>query len=117
MPESTHPAPGPAMRPDDVPDELLDLAWRADLAHRAPGASAEEIATFGDFDPAFAESCRDALRPMVAALYGAIREQAAAEIAEPSVWPDPFGRWTADQADAARAMKEHIVRRIARGAA
>ncbi|MEU8040889.1 DUF6221 family protein [Streptosporangium sp. NPDC049078] len=29
-------------------------------------------------------------------------------------WPDPFGRWTAEQADAARAMKEQILRQFAK---
>lgn len=28
-------------------------------------------------------------------------------------WPDPFGNWTADQADAAIAMKEQILRALA----
>lgn len=27
-------------------------------------------------------------------------------------WPDPFGNWSADQADAAKAMKEHLLRLI-----
>ncbi|MGV9588311.1 DUF6221 family protein [Streptomyces tendae] len=28
-------------------------------------------------------------------------------------WPDPFGNWTADQADAAKAMKDQIIRAMA----
>jgi hypothetical protein len=44
-----------------------------------------------------------------------VRAKVAAEVAEPSVWADPSGRWSAEQADAARAMKQHIVRHITRG--
>ncbi|WNI19232.1 DUF6221 family protein [Actinacidiphila sp. ITFR-21] len=28
-------------------------------------------------------------------------------------WPDPFGNWTAEQAEAARAMKEAVLRAMA----
>jgi hypothetical protein len=28
-------------------------------------------------------------------------------------WPDPFGNWTADQADAAKVMKDQIIRAMA----
>ena len=28
-------------------------------------------------------------------------------------WPDPFGNWTAEQADAARTMKETVLRAMA----
>lgn len=30
-----------------------------------------------------------------------------------TMWPDTFGNWTADQADAALAMKEAVMRRLA----
>ncbi|WP_242892560.1 hypothetical protein [Actinomadura litoris] len=43
-----------------------------------------------------------------------VRERLVAELSEPTVWPDAFGQWTADQAEAARAMKQHLLRRIAR---
>jgi hypothetical protein len=36
-------------------------------------------------------------------------EQAAADWARvEAVWPDPFGKWTAEQAEAARAMKDAL---------
>lgn len=28
-------------------------------------------------------------------------------------WPDPFGNWTAEEADAARTMKDQIIRAMA----
>lgn len=44
-----------------------------------------------------------------------VRERVAALIEDPSMWPDHFGAWTADQAEAARTMKGYILARIARG--
>lgn len=59
-----------------------------------------------------------------AALYDFLRarlaEDAALSVAELHAkmriiraWPDPFGNWTADQADAAKAMKDQIIRAMA----
>ncbi|OLT13038.1 hypothetical protein BJF79_03825 [Actinomadura sp. CNU-125] len=75
----------PAPRPQDVPDELLDVAWRAELARWSPGASAEQIEEYCDFaaHPSMA-SHREELRPVVVAVLAAhermVREQAAREI-------------------------------------
>ncbi|HEY9367546.1 hypothetical protein [Streptomyces sp.] len=96
----------------EVPAELVAILGQRmydashescdDYCHGAPLAMFETIA-------------RDHLAAVLPAHEAMVRAKVVREIAAPTVWPDPFGRWTADQADAAKAMKEHILRRIARG--
>jgi hypothetical protein len=52
-----------------VPGDLLDLAWRAELARRSPGVSAEVIEEYCDFElhPSM-RSEREELRPILAAV-------------------------------------------------
>lgn len=70
------PEPTPALRPEDVPDDLLDVAWRAELARRSPAASAETIEEYCDFEahPSLA-SHREELRPVLAAVLAACIER------------------------------------------
>lgn len=79
MGESTHPAPD--REPQDVSDDLLDLAWRAELARRVPGVSAEVIEEYCDFElhPSM-RSDREKLRPILAAVLPAARKAVLAEL-------------------------------------
>lgn len=86
----------PPMRGEDIPQTVLDAAQRGYSMHGA-GLTANLIA---------------AAWPEIAQQ---IRERVAAEIEDRSVWPDHFGAWTAEQAEAARTMKGYILARIARG--
>lgn len=95
--------------PDDVPDEWVRLAliaWFNDGRTR--------LTDFGHGGDD-CEHMADAIAAVAPAIRQAERAKVAAEIEDPTVWPDPLGAWTADQADAARAMKAHILRRITRG--
>jgi hypothetical protein len=68
------------MKHEDVPDELLDLAWRAELARRSPESGAELIEEYCDFEahPSMA-SHREELRPILAAVLPAHERQVREE--------------------------------------
>lgn len=91
-------------RTPDVSDELLDLAWRAELARRVPGASAELIEEYCDVEEhPSVKGQREELRPILAAVIPEIerrvRERLADQIAEESLtsaW-DPGGMHRAAQ--------------------
>jgi hypothetical protein len=57
------------------------------------------------------------LAPVIAAIRAAGRTAAAADLRQrvERVWPDPMGQWSAEQADAGRAMKEAVLRVLAKG--
>jgi hypothetical protein len=67
--------------------DLLDLAWRAELARRSPGVSAEVIEEYCDFElhPSM-WSQREELRPVLAAVLAEharqVRAQNAVELQE-----------------------------------
>lgn len=88
------------MRPEDVPGKVLAEALEAWTGYDGD--------PLNDCDPEDVETAATIL----AAAIPAVRAQVADEIAEPTMWADPMGHWTADQADAARAMKRHIIRRL-----
>lgn len=69
------------MRAEDVPDEWLDAAWRAELRRRSPTSSAELHEEYADIErhPELA-SQRDDLRPIIAAVVPLVRAQVADEI-------------------------------------
>jgi hypothetical protein len=73
--------------PQDVPDEILDTAWRAELARRSPEASPALIEEYCDFDthPSLRDH-REELRPVLAAVLPEIerrvREQAFRDAAD-----------------------------------
>lgn len=84
-PAEQTPAPDGCMQ--DVPDDLLNLAWRTELRRRAPGVSGEVIEEYCDFElhPSM-RSDREKLRPILAAVLPEyarqVREQHAAELQE-----------------------------------
>lgn len=77
------------MKPEDVPDTILDLAWRAELARRSPDASPELIEEYCDFDthPSL-RSHREELRPVLAAVLPAIERRVREQVAEQEGWTD-----------------------------
>lgn len=106
------------MKPSDVPGDLVEAA--RDAWHGYPtsgsGGWAADVKIRTILAAVLPAHRRQVLREEANALWDEIerqvRDKVAAEVAEPTMWPDPIGRWTADQADAARAMKAHITRRI-----
>ncbi|MFG2001724.1 hypothetical protein ACGFNU_21490 [Spirillospora sp. NPDC048911] len=66
-----------------MPDELLNLAWRAELTRRVPEARAELIEEYCDFEahPGMRYQ-REQLRPVLAAVLPEHKRQVRAEAAQ-----------------------------------
>ncbi|MGI5418675.1 hypothetical protein [Actinomadura luteofluorescens] len=93
-------------RPEDVPADLYERALNA-----LPGEPDDVISATTQ------DEIRHALAAVIPESQRQERRRIAAAIEDPSMWPDHFGAWTADQAEAARTMKGYILARLARGEA
>ena len=69
------------MKPEDVPETILDVAWRAELARRSPEASAALVEEYCDFDahPSL-RAHREELRPALGAALATARKAWFAEL-------------------------------------
>lgn len=94
-----------------IPADLVDIVTTVmeDDAHEHCG----EDGCPGNTLEFHESQARQILVDLMPAIETGVRAKVAAEIR--ALWPDPTGNWRAEQADAARAMKEQILQRIARG--
>lgn len=94
----------------DIPDEAVEAAAMA-FANAQYGDAAWDEILIGSTRQALRDKARAVLSaalPVVLASRGdTTGEDVAAKLAD--VWPDPFGHWTAEEAEAARAMKRALL--------
>jgi hypothetical protein len=99
------------MPADPITDKAVDAAARAYFTKVSERLS-PRTPTFDDLPPSTQQLALSEARAALEAAVPHLADQPATTGDLADVWPDPFGHWTAEEAEAARAMKRALLSRL-----